>query len=120
MDFDTYQKQAATTDLEYESMSETMQKRNLNTLGFLDKVLGVTGEAGEFADKVKKILRDQNGNFTEEDRAALQKELGDVLWYVAEVALYLDLPLSIVAKTNLEKLASRKNRNQLHGTGDER
>ncbi|MBR3253121.1 hypothetical protein IKF85_00125, partial [Candidatus Saccharibacteria bacterium] len=58
-----------------------MEKRSLNTTGFLDKVLGVTGEAGEFADKVKKILRDKKGEFTDEDREAIIKELGDVLWY---------------------------------------
>ena len=120
MDFDEYQKRAVKTDLDAKSLGEVMKKRNFNTVGFLDKALGVAGEAGEFADKVKKILRDKKGAFTDEDRDAIIKELGDVLWYVALVSLYLDVPLSKVAQGNLDKLASRQKRNKLTGEGDER
>ncbi|MBR2795471.1 nucleoside triphosphate pyrophosphohydrolase family protein [Candidatus Saccharibacteria bacterium] len=120
MDFDEYQRKAATTDLDADSLGEVMRKRNFNTVGFLDKALGVAGEAGEFADKVKKILRDKKGAFTDEDKDAIIKELGDVLWYVALVSLYLDVPLSRVAELNIEKLASRAKRNTLTGEGDER
>lgn len=120
MEFDEYQKQASATDLELSSMGEVMERRDINTVGFLDKALGVSGEAGEFADKIKKILRDKNGAFDDTDREAIKKELGDVLWYVAEVALYLDMPLSEIAKSNLEKLASRQKRGKLHWSGDER
>ena len=120
MEFDEYQKQAKTTDLGIENMGEVMAKKTLNVPEFLDKVLGLAGESGEFADKVKKIMRDYRGEFTEEDRIAILKELGDVLWYVAEVSLYLDMPMSELAKMNLEKLASRKKRGTLVGAGDER
>ena len=120
MGFDEYQKRASATDIELASMRTVMSKRNINTIGFLDKALGISGEAGEFADKIKKILRDKNGTLDEADRIAIKKELGDVLWYTAEIALYLDIPLSEVAQDNLEKLASRQRRGKLHGSGDER
>ena len=120
MKFDEYQKQAQTTDLGFENMGEVMRARNLNVPEFIDKVLGLTGESGELADKVKKIMRDKKGSFTEEEQLAILNELGDVLWYVAEISLYLDTPLSKLAKMNLEKLASRKARGTLVGAGDER
>ncbi len=93
---------------------------NYNTVAFVEKVLGLVGEAGETADKVKKILRDKNGVISEADRSEVVKELGDTLWYVAAVARYLRVPLADVAKKNLEKLESRKQRNLLHGEGDNR
>lgn len=120
MKFDEYQAQAKTTDLGIAKMGEVMAKECLNVPEFLDKVLGLVGESGEFADKVKKIMRDKRGVFTETERVAILKELGDVLWYVAEIALYLDMPMSELAQMNLEKLASRKKRGTLVGTGDER
>lgn len=120
MSFDEYQKQASTTDLGIDNMDEVMRTHSYNVPEFLDKVLGLVGESGEFADKIKKIMRDKRGSFTEEERLAALKELGDVLWYVAEVSLYLNMPMSELAKMNLEKLASRKKRGTLMGTGDER
>lgn len=120
MKFDEYQERAKTTDLGIKKMGEVMARHNLNVPEFIDKVLGLAGESGEFADKIKKIMRDKKGEFDEEDRMAILKELGDVLWYVAEVSLYLDMPLSELAKINLDKLASRKNRGTLTGSGDER
>jgi NTP pyrophosphatase (non-canonical NTP hydrolase) len=82
--------------------------------------LGLCGEAGEVADKVKKVLRDQGGEFSAEVIAALQLELGDVLWYVAQLATELGLELDQVAQANLEKLASRSARNVISGSGDSR
>ncbi len=120
MEFDEYQKKAQTTDLGAENMGEVMGTKSLNVPEFLDKVLGLTGESGELADKVKKIMRDKRGAFTEEERIAILKELGDVLWYIAEISLYLEMPMSELAKMNLEKLASRKARGTLVGAGDER
>ena len=82
--------------------------------------LGLCGEAGEVADKVKKVLRDRQGNFSSEVIADLQLELGDVLWYVAQLATELGLELEQIAQANLDKLASRAARNVIGGSGDRR
>ena len=87
---------------------------------FIYPVLGLVGESGEVAEKVKKILRDNQGIIEEEKRQEIKKELGDVLWYVAQIATELNLSLDEIADFNLEKLASRKKRNKLHGSGDNR
>ena len=113
MKLDKYQKQAAEFDLFETSV-------DLKAPGFLEKVLGIAGEAGEVTDKIKKIIRDKGGYASEEDRAEIAKELGDVLWYVANVARYLDISLSEIAGGNIDKLSSRKKRNKLHGEGDDR
>ena len=99
---------------------DTFSKCDLKEVGFVEKVLGLTGEAGETADKIKKILRDKDGVVTDEDRSAIAKELGDVLWYLASIARYLDLDLSDVAKGNISKLEDRYQRNKIHGAGDDR
>ncbi len=113
MKLDKYQERAAEFDL-FESSVD------LKSPGFLEKVLGIAGEAGEVTDKVKKIIRDKGGYASEEDRMEIAKELGDVLWYVANVARYMGVSLSDIAEGNIEKLASRKKRNKLHGEGDNR
>lgn len=77
--------------------------------------LGLNGEAGEFAEKVKKLIRD--GVFVKEDAA---KELGDVLWYTSRAAEALGYELSTIAQMNIDKLNSRKERNVLGGSGDNR
>lgn len=82
--------------------------------------LGLCGEAGEVADKVKKVLRDQDGVFDDAVLAGLRLELGDVLWYVAQLATELDLDLEEIAQANLDKLASRAARNVIAGSGDQR
>jgi NTP pyrophosphatase (non-canonical NTP hydrolase) len=82
--------------------------------------LGLCGEAGEVADKVKKVLRDQGGHFDSQVRDDLLLELGDVLWYVAQLATELDLNLDAIAEANLAKLASRAARNVIAGHGDRR
>lgn len=82
--------------------------------------LGVAGEAGEVAEKAKKLLRDDNGDLSEERREAIKQELGDVLWYVALLAHHLELDLEEVATANLDKLSSRKARDKLNGDGDDR
>lgn len=78
--------------------------------------LGLNGEAGEVAEKIKKHIRDK----TPLPRAEITKELGDVLWYIAALASELNVPLVEIAEQNLSKLHSRKQRNKLHGSGDER
>ena len=82
--------------------------------------LGLCGEAGEAAEKVKKAIRDDAGELTPERRDALAAELGDVLWYVAQLATEAGLELDEIARSNLEKLLSRRERAVLHGSGDSR
>ena len=82
--------------------------------------LGLAGEAGEVAEHAKKAIRDDGATITDERRAAMAKELGDVLWYLAQLATELDLDLDEVAELNLEKLLSRQRRGVLHGAGDDR
>ena len=82
--------------------------------------LGLAGEAGEVAEHAKKAIRDDRGEVTPERRAALTKELGDVLWYVAQLASELELDLDEIAQINLEKLLSRQARGVLSGSGDDR
>lgn len=82
--------------------------------------LGLTNEAGEVAGKVKKIFRDRDGIVTDADRAALTLELGDVLWYLAELCTRLGITLEDVAAANLEKLRGRTERGTLAGDGDTR
>ena len=73
-----------------------------------------------FADKVKKVLRDKDGVFDDEQREQIKMELGDVLWYVAQLSTELGLKLEDVAINNLNKLSSRANRGQISGSGDNR
>jgi NTP pyrophosphatase (non-canonical NTP hydrolase) len=82
--------------------------------------LGLAGEAGEVAEKVKKLLRDDGGVMSDERRQALAGELGDVLWYVAQVATEAGLDLEQIAQGNLDKLLSRQQRGVLSGSGDRR
>jgi NTP pyrophosphatase (non-canonical NTP hydrolase) len=82
--------------------------------------LGLAGEAGEVANHAKKILRDDDCVLTAERRAAMSKELGDVLWYVAQLASELELDLDQIASENLHKLFSRQRRGVLSGSGDDR
>ena len=82
--------------------------------------LGLTGEAGEVADKVKKVIRDNNDEFTDERKQQIALELGDVMWYAATLAHDLGYSLDEICQMNLNKLASRMQRNKLHGSGDER
>ncbi len=110
MTFDEYQKQAL----------KTIISNNDELKDTLHWVLGINGEAGEVAEKVKKIIRDKNGQFDDDDRLELAKEIGDVLWYLAVLANQLGYSFEAVAKTNLQKLNSRQKRGVLGGSGDNR
>lgn len=91
-----------------------------NEHGITYCALGLTGEAGEVADKIKKIIRDKEGKFTEKDRAEIAKELGDVLWYIANLSFEMNLSLEYVARQNIMKLSSRAQRGVIGGSGDNR
>lgn len=109
MNFEDYQARA---------MSTAIYPNRGNNLVY--PVLGLNGEAGEIAEKLKKIIRDSGGELSPESRKALSKELGDVLWYVAACCDELGLRMDSVASDNIAKLASRKERGQLSGSGDNR
>jgi len=82
--------------------------------------LGLCGEAGEVAEKIKRVLRDDEAFMTPEIIEEIKKELGDVLWYLANLAFDLGLNLNDIATMNLNKLYNRQERNKLHGSGDNR
>ncbi|WBB99514.1 MULTISPECIES: nucleoside triphosphate pyrophosphohydrolase family protein [unclassified Solwaraspora] len=109
MDLDDYQRGALRTATPRDKNNE-----------LLHLVLGLVGESGEIAEKFKKWVRDHDSDESRLDRADIAKELGDVLWYVATLAAYLDLSLNDIATGNLAKLASRQNRGVLGGSGDNR
>lgn len=114
MKLDEYQKKAIVTDT-----FEDKQK-DLMSGAFIAKILGLVGEAGEVAEKFKKIIRDKEGKLNEEDKKEITKELGDVLWYISALAHYMEVPLSKVAEGNIKKLYDRKDRGVTHGKGDNR
>ena len=113
MDFDEYQRIAMSTDT-------APDVNDWNNPNLIEKILGLVGEAGETADKFKKILRDKDGIVSDEDKKEIIKELGDTLWYIAVIAEHLEVRFSDVAKINNEKLASRAKRDLIHGAGDNR
>ena len=86
----------------------------------VSQLFGLVEESGEVAGKFKKLIRDKNGELTDESKKEILKELGDVLWYVNSVSHLLGADLATVAEGNLEKLASRKDRGVLSGSGDNR
>jgi NTP pyrophosphatase (non-canonical NTP hydrolase) len=87
---------------------------------FLYPVLGIAGESGEVADKVKKIFREKEGILDDHAREELTKELGDLLWYVSQFATEIGVSLDDVAQKNIEKTQSRMERDTLLGDGDNR
>jgi NTP pyrophosphatase (non-canonical NTP hydrolase) len=109
MDFDEYQKKAGETAI-YPVIGAK----------FVYPAMGLADEAGEVVGKIKKVMRDDSGVVTEEKKIEIKKELGDVLWYLAQLSTELGLKLSEVAIANVEKLSSRKDRDVLHGSGDNR
>lgn len=87
---------------------------------FVYPALGLSGESGEVAEIVKRIIRDKNGTVDEDSREALSKELGDVLWYLTQLATEFNISLEEIAAGNIKKLKSRKARGVLHGKGSDR
>ena len=87
---------------------------------FVYPVLGLCGESGEIADKLKKVIRDGDGVLTDTVRDAVAMEIGDCMWYIAVLAAELDYELSEIMAMNLAKLASRQQRGVISGSGDAR
>jgi NTP pyrophosphatase (non-canonical NTP hydrolase) len=109
MDFKEYQEKSRKTAL-------YPDKDN----NFVYPTLGLSGEAGEVAEKIKKVIRDKDGIIDDVTREEIKKELGDVLWYVAQLATELGLSMDEIAQKNIEKLLSRMERGVLQGSGDNR
>lgn len=109
MNFEEYQKNSRETAL-YPNVGDN----------FVYPTLGLSGETGEVAEKIKKIIRDKNNQIDEETCTEIEKELGDVLWYLSQLATELGLSLDEIASRNLEKLFSRKKRGKINGNGDNR
>ena len=82
--------------------------------------LGITGEGGEIAEKVKKIIRDNNAVISDEVKAEIVKEIGDVLWYLAVLAKQLGVSFEEIGQANIAKLRSRQARDKIKGSGDNR
>jgi len=108
MDFNTYQDDAVKTAI------------YPDTHKILYPALGMAGEAGEVANKVKKIIRDGQGNLPDDWRDQLAGEIGDVLWYCAALARDINMPLALIAAQNRDKLKARQQKGTLSGSGDTR
>ena len=109
MNFDEYQKKARETAI-YPNLWNN----------FIYPTLGLCGESGEVAEKVKKIIRDDNGVVSKEKKELIKMELSDCLWYIANLASELGLSLDDIAISNIQKLKDRQDRDKLKGSGDER
>ena len=126
MDFNTYQKESHKT-AEYPDLivfpyspANTNWAKEPTDASYTYATLGLVGEAGEVAEKVKKIIRNKNGKINQEDKIEIAKELGDVLWYIAELATSLKISLNDIAESNIFKLQDRKKRDVIKSKGDNR
>lgn len=110
MNFEEYQKESR----------KTAMYKPVGKLNYIYPVLGLADEAGEVLGKFKKVIRDENQVLTKEKIEEIKFELGDVLWYLAQISTDLGLSLEDVAKSNINKLFSRKERGKIQGSGDNR
>lgn len=99
---------------------ETWLHTNDNGYNIIYPTLGLCGESGEVAEKIKKLLRDHGGFLDSDMKHSIALELGDVFWYLSTLAYELGFSLQEIAETNYEKLQSRKKRGKIHGDGDNR
>jgi NTP pyrophosphatase (non-canonical NTP hydrolase) len=107
MTFDEYQQGALTT-----AQDEGVE--------IMHRILGLVGEAGEVAERIKKIYRDQNGDFSKLDKTGTMKEMGDVLWYIATLADALGISLNEIAELNASHLKRRAANGLIQGSGSDR
>lgn len=108
-----YQKDCSTTAIYPGRLNSTLSGINYTTLGLV-------GEAGELANKLKKVIRDDRSIISCDSMMKLRDELGDVLWYVAMLAEELEISLADLAKNNRAKLMKRAEEKKLQGSGDNR
>lgn len=120
MDINTYQEKAEQTAIYQSAVAELKNDDARRLLRVAYTALGLAGEAGELANKVKKAIRGDNIETGFFSRAAIAMELGDVLWYLAMLAREIDYPLVEIAQLNLEKLSDREERGTIAGQGDDR
>lgn len=107
MTFDEYQKSAMTTAQD-------------DDVEIMHRILGLVGESGEVAERIKKIYRDNNGDFAKLDKQSFSKELGDVLWYIATLADVFGISLEDIAQTNVSHLKRRAANGLIQGSGSDR
>ena len=101
--------------------SYAIYPRHSPYLGLSYTALGLAGEAGEFANKVKKLLRDGDGQPpSPEVLLALADELGDVAWYLSQAAREISFDLAVIMRMNLDKLSLRQRSGKIKGSGDRR
>ena len=105
---------------DYQTKARATAKYPVIGHGVIYPTLGLVNEAGEVAGQIKKVFRDKGGDINPETREALKAELGDVLWYIAQVATELDLSLDEIAESNIAKLYDRLERGKIGGDGDNR
>lgn len=105
---------------DYQTKSRATAKYPVIGHGVIYPTLGLVNEAGEVAGKIKKVFRDKDGEISTETREALKAELGDVLWYISQLATELDLSLDEIAEANIAKLLDRLERGKIKGDGDNR
>lgn len=111
MDFNEYQKIASTT-------AHFNEENEMYKLMYV--TMGVAGETGELVEKVKKLIRNDKGVLTEEKRAGIVAEMGDVLWYLSQLSALLDVPFEAAAQANVQKLKDRAARGVIKSEGDNR
>ena len=105
---------------EYQDFAAISAIYNPDKYAIIYPAIGLANEAGEVLGKVKKVLRDNNGEFTEEWKEKIADELGDVLWYLSSTAKDIGYTLERIAMKNMNKLKDRRERNVIHGSGDNR
>ncbi|HPT08158.1 MAG TPA: nucleoside triphosphate pyrophosphohydrolase family protein [bacterium] len=105
---------------EYQDLAKTTAIYPNIGNNYIYPTLGLASETGEVTGKIKKVIRDNDGIINSEKKEEIMKELGDVLWYLAQLSTELKIDLDEVASNNLEKLKSRLGRNCIQGSGDNR
>ena len=111
MEFDEYQKRASAT---------AVFKHDTAEYKLMYLSMGLAGETGEVIEKVKKVIRNDDGIFPAENKELLKKEIGDVLWYLSQLALNLGISFDDAANLNIAKLADRMSRDAITSEGDTR